>query len=73
MQMTLDEFAARFPDRGRPIPAEYAGEWIAWNDEESEIVAHGVDFHEVSRQAAQRGCAKPVLQKIPQGPFVGGL
>ena len=68
MQMTLDEFAARFPDRGRRIPAEYAGQRIAWNDEESEIVAHDTDFHEVSQQATHWDCAKPVLQRIPRGP-----
>lgn len=73
MRMTLDEFAARFPDRARPIPVEYAAEWIAWNDDQSEIVAHGADLHETCREATQRGCARPVLQRVPNGPCVGGI
>ncbi|MBN2309333.1 MAG: hypothetical protein JXR94_10200 [Candidatus Hydrogenedentes bacterium] len=72
MQMTLDEFAAPFPNRGKPIPAEFAGEWIAWNDGRSEILAHGVELTDVRRRAVERGCARPVLQKVPHGPSVGG-
>jgi len=72
MQMKLDEFTARFPDRGRPVPAELAGQWIAWNDDRSQVLAHGTDLSEVRRQAAEHGCACPVLQKVPRAPFVGG-
>jgi hypothetical protein len=72
MQMTRDEFTARFPHRSPPVPAQYAGQWIAWNDERSEILAHGGELTEVRRQAIERGCACPVLQKVPRGPFVGG-
>jgi hypothetical protein len=70
--MTLDEFAARFPGRGRPVPAAYAGQWIAWNGDRSEILAHGAELTAVRQQAIQGGCACPVLQKVPCGPFVGG-
>ena len=32
MQMTLEEYAARFPTiPPPPVPLEYAGQWIAWN------------------------------------------
>ena len=73
MHMTVDEFTARFPNRGRPIPAEYAGQWIAWNDGRSEILAHGGDLGAVRRQAIEHGCDCPILQKVPRGPFVGGV
>ena len=71
MQMTLAEYAARFPDRPPPVPLEYAGQWIAWNEDCTEIVAHGSDFTEVHDQAVQRGCARPVLHKIPRGRLIG--
>jgi len=72
MQMTLDEFTARFPDRARPVSAEYAGQWIAWNEDRTTILAHGGDMAAVRQQALERGCARPLLQKVPRGPFVGG-
>jgi hypothetical protein len=72
MQMTLDEFTARFPDRRRPVQAEYAGQWVAWNDDGAEVLAHGESLSGVRETAVQRGCARPVLQKVPHGPFVDG-
>jgi hypothetical protein len=72
MRMTLDEFTTRFPSRSRPIPAEYAGQWIAWNDDHTEILAHGGNLGDVRQQALQRGCVCPILQRLPNGPFVGG-
>jgi len=71
MQMSLTEYAARFPDRPAPIPAQYAGQWIAWNDERQVIVAHGGDLEQVRREALQRGCAHPVFQKVCPAPFIG--
>ena len=68
MPMTVDEFRVRFPDRGGLIPAEYAGQWIAWNDDRSEIVANGEDLNDVRQRAVQLGCACPVLQKITLRP-----
>ena len=71
MQMTLEQFTVRFPGRGRPVSAEYAGQWIAWNGDRSVILAHGTELSTVRQQAIQLGCACPVLQKVPHGPFVG--
>ena len=71
MAMTIEEYNARFPGRRQPIPAEYAGEWIAWNNDQSEILAHGKVLAEVRQQAVDRGCSRPVLQKVSRGPFVG--
>jgi hypothetical protein len=72
MQMKLDDYKTRFPDRVEPLPKEYAGQWVAWSENRTEILSHGVDMSEVRDQAIARGCACPVLQKIPCGPFVGG-
>lgn len=71
MRMTPDEYRARFPDRPPPVPLEYAGQWLAWNEDHTEILAHGRSIREVRERAAQRGCTHPVFQKIPRGPFIG--
>jgi hypothetical protein len=71
MQMTLDEYAVRFPERGKPVPAQHAGQWIAWNDDYTSIIASGTAMGKVRDQALARGCTRPVLQKIPRAPFVG--
>ena len=69
--MKLDEYRAKFPDRPKPVPLEYAGLWISWNEDLTEILSSGNDIKGVREQAFLRGCAKPVLQKVPRGPFVG--
>jgi hypothetical protein len=71
MQMTLEEYKARFPERPLPVPLEYAGKWIAWNEDCTEIVAHGATLSEVREQAVQCGYAHPVFHKIPRGQFIG--
>ena len=72
MQMTLDEYAARFPDRPPPVPERYAGQWVAWNADCTEIISNGDNYSEVFDQAIASGCLHPVLQRIPRGPFIGG-
>jgi len=71
MQIRLDEFTARFPDRGRAVPIELVGQWLAWNQDRTEILAHGDDMRAVRERAIALGCARPVLQKVPHAPFVG--
>jgi hypothetical protein len=73
MQMTQEEFAARFPDRAPPVPIEYHGQWVAWNENCTKILAHGTDMPEVRSRAVADGCLRPVLQKVPRAPFIGGL
>lgn len=70
MRMTLEEFQVRYPGRTL-IPADYAGQWIAWNEDRSEIMAHGTDFTDVYQQAVNSGCERPVMHKIARAPFVG--
>jgi len=71
MQMTIDEYTRRFPDRATPVPAEYAGQWVAWNEHRTGILAHGRRMPEVRQAAIALGCPRPILQKVPRGPFVG--
>jgi len=73
MAMTLEQFASKYPDRPKPIPAEYAGQWIAWDASRREIVAHGWEMSRVRSEAIAVGHSEPVLQKVPRGPFVGGV
>jgi hypothetical protein len=72
MQMKLRDYTTRFPGRPQPVPAEYAGEWVAWDEDRTGVLAHGARMDEVRQQAVARGCVRPVLQKVPRGPFVGG-
>jgi hypothetical protein len=70
MRMKLRDYTARFPGRPEPVPAEHAGEWVAWNEDCTGILAHGIRMDEVRQQAVARGCMRPVLQKVPRGPYV---
>jgi hypothetical protein len=46
------------------VPIEYAGKWIAWNHEMSQIVASARTFDEIVKAAA--GETKPVFAKVPK-------
>ena len=71
MQMTLSEFTARFPNRAPLVPIELAGQWLAWNEDRTKILAHGNNMAQVREQAVAAGCPRPILQKVPHAPFVG--
>ena len=71
MPMTLAEYKRKFPDRPDPIPSEFAGQWIAWNQERTQIVAHGKDCHEVYDRAIARGCSRPIMHFFHPAPFIG--
>ena len=73
MQMKLAEYVKKFPERGNPVPRECAGQWIAWNEDRNKMLSHGADYRTVRQEAVACGCARPILQRIPRGPFVGGL
>ena len=71
MRMTLEECQQRFPEHPQPAPAEYAGQWVAWDKTRTNIVAHGTKFTEVHADAVKRGCDQPLMQKVVCMPFVG--
>lgn len=61
------------PRRPKPAPVEYAGKWVAWNCQQTEIVAHGSDVASVHRAASAAGHPDAVLQKVrdPKLRFIG--
>lgn len=54
-----------------PAPPEYHGQWVAWSEDHSRIVAHGMKFDEVCEAAHAAGCEDPILQKVNCQHFVG--
>ena len=50
----------------KPAPVEYAGQWVAWNREQTEIVGHGMTWMDARQMAAADGFADAVLQKVPR-------
>jgi len=65
MVMNVKQFADKFPHGPQPIPAKYAGKWIAWDASHTQIVAHGTEMSRVRRDAAAAGHADPILQRSP--------
>lgn len=54
------------PRRPKPAPVEYAGQWVAWNSDQTEIVAHGRQFKEVLDAARAAGYQNAILQCVPR-------
>ena len=58
--------------RPQPAPMEYAGKWVAWDRERTQIVAVGDDFAVVRQQAIAAGHRVPWMEVVPQPrAFVG--
>ena len=55
-------------------PIEYAGQWVAWDKAQAEIVAHGDDLETVFESAIEAGHPDAVFQKVPEADtyFIGG-
>jgi len=47
-----------------PAPIEYAGQWVAWDKEQTEIVAHGRDVASVHAAAIAAGHPEAILEKV---------
>jgi len=71
MQMTLEEARKRFPNGPEPIALQYAGQWIAWNNDRTSIIAHGANFGKVRAEAIAEGYPEPLMQRVLGTPFVG--
>jgi hypothetical protein len=56
------------------VPIEFSGQWIAWNFEETKILASGATYAEAKKSAELTGEDRPVLVKAPQADarFIGG-
>ncbi len=61
------------PDRPPAAPLEFAGQWVAWNKQQSEIVAHGVQVAVVRAAAIAAGHADAIFEKVrrPGASFIG--
>jgi hypothetical protein len=58
------------PNRPRYAPLEYAGKWVAWDDEKQNIVAHGDSAQDAYAQAIALGVKLPLLQKVARADAV---
>jgi hypothetical protein len=56
-----------------PAPVEFAGQWVAWNSERTEIITHGTDVAAVRAAAIAAGHPDAILQKVrqPNSIFIG--
>jgi hypothetical protein len=56
------------------VPIEYAGKWIAWDYEQTRIIASGCTYAETIRAAQATGEKRPILEKAPdvRVRFIGG-
>jgi hypothetical protein len=71
MYLTPEQAKLRYPDRPPPAPLKYAGEWVAWNEGRTQIIAHGENFGKVRAEAVAAGCANPLMQRVLGRAFVG--
>ncbi len=54
-------------------PIEFAGQWVAWNKQQTRIVAHGFKIAEVHEAALAARHPKAIFQKVPEADvyFIG--
>ena len=51
-------------DRRRKISAEYAGQWVAWNEDETTIVAHARTLPEAIAAAEEAGYPDALFERV---------
>jgi len=57
------------------VPKDFAGMWIAWNANATEIIASGPDLETVRQDAEEAGEANPSFEKVPpaEARIVGAI
>ena len=62
------------PERPKAAPVQYAGQWVAWNEDRTEVIAHGT-VAEVRTAAIAKGQPLALIEKVPRrdATFVGSL
>ena len=62
------------PQQRPPAPEQYAGQWVAWDKDQKNIIASGSDVSKVRAEALAAGENDPLLEKVPplDTRFVGG-
>ncbi|MCX7427256.1 MAG: hypothetical protein NTW96_16710 [Planctomycetia bacterium] len=58
--------------RAERVPAEFANLWVAWDRNQTRIVASGPTFDEAKRAAAATGHRAIILAKVAPAPRRGG-
>ena len=55
------------------VPVKYAGKWVVWNSDHSQIVASADTVKDVWRIAHEQLVSDPVFEKVPRSDvrFVG--
>src|SRR5260370_41643486 len=73
INMNSDSKSSESQSKHPIVPIEYAGKWIAWNQEGTRIVASGQTLQEAIEAAAKAGESDPILGKAPKADvrFVG--
>lgn len=73
MYLNANDPRLKDPRRPKPAPAQYAGQWIAWNEDRTAIIAHGSDVAAVREAAIAAGLPLALLQKVhrPDRMLVG--
>ena len=56
------------------VPIEFAGKWIVWNENHTQIVASGNSFREAHEKVQKIGKKKVWFDKVPsKDEFFGGM
>ena len=62
------------PTSAAAAPIEYAGQWVAWNKAQTEIVSHGPTFGEVYAAANAAGHTDAIYESVRRpGIFIGAI
>jgi len=54
------------PQSTKGVPLEYAGKWVAWNSDHTEIVACSDNIQELWQMAKAQCIANPIFEKVPR-------
>jgi hypothetical protein len=55
------------------VPVEYAGKWVAWSADHSQIVAHSDNLRSLWQLVRDQKIENPIFEKVPRADvrFVG--
>ena len=61
------------PRATSPVPIKYAGMWVVWASDHSQILAHSEGIQELWKIAQDRRIPDPIFEKVPRSDarFVG--
>jgi len=54
-------------------PKQYAGQWIVYNDDRTEIIASGESLEAACKAANETDVQNPIFCKVPRGFRVAGI